>query len=847
MAEPRVSRLKRAGGAENSASSRNMNSIAARARAPPLPRARSMSMQRRVGLYPRSAPIGVPRAPARLILCSAPLPPPLPSRARAVAADAADAAPSSAPPPANFDAARLLSGDALYTPPPLVVGPVAPDLDTSGSKTGLRLVVTQPVRAGDFLLGCRALAAAYGPGAAREAGAAAAASAAPSNADLVDALGWRDYTADELEWLELLAAGGGRRKRRREAEGEEEEDEEDEDDEEHNDDEQQQEQRLEQARRLFSRAADAPPSSSSPTGAPCPLTPAELEQLVARTALAEPCEDAAAAALRAAAAAAAAPSSASAAAVATAASAASVTALWPAFALANHSCAPSASAAVFGPYLVLRAAQGMLPGDEVSVCYLGDERFAPVARRRSLLRRRHGFLCQCRRCLAEQRVFPTRYYPQDDVLLGLADDPLGDEEGRAEGGEQEAPDGDRPRLARNSLPSRALGWVAALATGRGLAAAARAWRGGRPPLPRPAPDHRCLEETWALASGPLAEDVRAARPATVRGAGRRADAARRADTARARLDAALAWAGSNAVARRPRALLGGGEGLVVAEGEVEKGEGKGTAAAVDAAAADDSTVPFEAAGWFAACGMPLHRLDAELSSLMASAAVVAAADDGSAEEDDEGEGGGGGGTRREVQTPWDDELRARRGLRSLTAAQRRRLSALGRCLSAAEAVARGSDLHCALAVEYASVARTVAARAAAQAAAAAVEEEEGRGRAAATAAATASKAALAADLRCARAHRERYGGPNECPPELIARLLAARRRAVTGAALAERIGVIAWGEALTRDRFAPAAASAEQRRRRRLGNGGSGGGGNEDETQQDLRRMLDEGGGGRGR
>jgi hypothetical protein len=678
----------------------------------------------------------------------------------------------------------------------------------------LRLVVTKPVRPGDFLLASRALAAVFGPAvpALPPGATGSAADAAPSNADLVALLAGRDYTPDELEWLEVLYP-------------EEEEEEEEGDDTDGNGDPfaRQQRRRLERAGRLFAAAAEGKPSSFfAQTATACPLSRSELSDLVARTALAEPNEDAAAAALRAA-------SGAGSAAVATSAPASSVTGLWPAFALANHSCAPTASATVVGSVLVLRASEPMLPGDEATVCYLGEARFAPVARRRAALRASHGFLCQCRRCLAEQRVFPTKYYPQDDVLLGLADDPEEEEEEEGEAEAEAAAEAataapedetQQPKrrlvFPRRSLPARALGWAAALATGRGLAAAARAWRAGRPPKPRPAPDHRCLEETWLLATGPLAEDVRAARTATVRATGRREDAARAIDAARLRLESALAWAGREVVSqrRRPqRRVVGGGD-------KDEDGAADDGAVGLDLDIEDDDRpVPAEAAGWFAACALPLHRADAELSRLMASAAVELESGDffrgrGQEEEDVDRRRGSAAPGEREMLTPLEDDLRARRGLAALRAAQRRRLAALGRCLSAAEAVARGSELHCALAVEHASLARTIAARAAAAAGAvdASSEGDEQRRQddddqqaQQQQVARAAASAALAADLRCARAHRERYGGAAECSPELVARLVAARRRATAGAALADRMGALAWGDALRRDRYSDAA------------------------------------------
>jgi hypothetical protein len=125
-----------------------------------------------------------------------------------------------------------------------------------------------------------------------------------------------------------------------------------------------------------------------------------LQQIISENAYSEPAEDAGAAALR-------------------ELIPESVTGLWPEFSLLNHSCSPNAVVAVVGQQLLLRATAPVLEGEEVTVCYLGKERFAPVAKRRAMLRGYYGFHCQCERCVCEQKTFPTRYYPEDAVLLGL--------------------------------------------------------------------------------------------------------------------------------------------------------------------------------------------------------------------------------------------------------------------------------------------------------------------------------------------------------------------------------------------------------------------------------------------
>ena len=141
--------------------------------------------------------------------------------------------------------------------------------------------------------------------------------------------------------------------------------------------------------------ASAASSSLSP-----PITLPQLQQIVSENAYSEPAEDAGAAALR-------------------ELTPESVTGLWPEFSLLNHSCSPNAVAVVVGQQLLLRATAPILGGEEVTVSYLGKERFAPVARRRAMLQGFYGFHCQCERCMCEQKTFPTRYYPQDAVLLGL--------------------------------------------------------------------------------------------------------------------------------------------------------------------------------------------------------------------------------------------------------------------------------------------------------------------------------------------------------------------------------------------------------------------------------------------
>eukprot|EP00798_Chlamydomonas_sp_ICE-L_P026296 gene26296-17388_t len=84
--------------------------------------------------------------------------------------------------------------------------------------------------------------------------------------------------------------------------------------------------------------------------------------------------------------------------------------LWPEFALLNHSCAPNTMHLIVGGVLLLRAARTIPEGEELTTSYLATTRFAPVAERRTALSSQYGFHCNCRRCLIEHHLFPTRRY-----------------------------------------------------------------------------------------------------------------------------------------------------------------------------------------------------------------------------------------------------------------------------------------------------------------------------------------------------------------------------------------------------------------------------------------------------
>ncbi|KAF6262337.1 hypothetical protein COO60DRAFT_649132 [Scenedesmus sp. NREL 46B-D3] len=77
--------------------------------------------------------------------------------------------------------------------------------------------------------------------------------------------------------------------------------------------------------------------------------------------------------------------------------------IWPAAAMINHACCPNAHAMLLGDRLVVRAAEDVPAGQQVSVSYLGPQLFAPAAVRQQELRQQWGFECGCARCKAEAR------------------------------------------------------------------------------------------------------------------------------------------------------------------------------------------------------------------------------------------------------------------------------------------------------------------------------------------------------------------------------------------------------------------------------------------------------------
>jgi hypothetical protein len=182
----------------------------------------------------------------------------------------------------------------------------------------------------------------------------------------------------------------------------------------------------------------------------------------------------------------------------------------------------------------VRAASPILAGEEATACYLGESRLAPIRRRRAALRAGYGFHCQCARCAAEQRAFPTNWYPRDAAMLGLEEDGgsgSGSSGGGDAGGQRGGDGGGGGGVAATLFAAwRGLQeWF-----GVGTAAAAR---------PAPSPDNFLLLELADAAApgGPLAAEVQsaAAAPGARVAVRRRAAVLARAAGGRARLEAAV--------------------------------------------------------------------------------------------------------------------------------------------------------------------------------------------------------------------------------------------------------------------------------------------------------------------
>ncbi|MEW5300414.1 MAG: hypothetical protein WDW36_003345 [Sanguina aurantia] len=76
--------------------------------------------------------------------------------------------------------------------------------------------------------------------------------------------------------------------------------------------------------------------------------------------------------------------------------------LWTApFAFANHSCLPTCVHYVVGSTMVVRAVRPVLPGQHITISYLGREDYSPASERNRALSERYGFACRCPRCATE--------------------------------------------------------------------------------------------------------------------------------------------------------------------------------------------------------------------------------------------------------------------------------------------------------------------------------------------------------------------------------------------------------------------------------------------------------------
>lgn len=247
----------------------------------------------------------------------------------------------------------------------------------AGKRYGL--TATQNLSVGSLLLVVPALAVAFGP-----------TGAAPSNADLAALLDGQQLDPLQLQWLRLLY--------RPTTEGQQQQ-------------QQQDELQLLQQLLLQGETAAAPATAAagqqgrqdlSIVSVANPFTSDQIQQIIAENTYSEISEDIGASLLR-------------------ELDPEGITGLWPEYALLNHSCAPNTVAVVIGRYLILRAVQPVLAGEELTGSYLGKIGFSPVGLRRAYLSGIFGFHCQCPRCMCEQSIFPTVYCPADNVLMGTKD------------------------------------------------------------------------------------------------------------------------------------------------------------------------------------------------------------------------------------------------------------------------------------------------------------------------------------------------------------------------------------------------------------------------------------------
>lgn len=75
--------------------------------------------------------------------------------------------------------------------------------------------------------------------------------------------------------------------------------------------------------------------------------------------------------------------------------------LWPEMCYINHSCAPNSINYVIGDVMVIRAAQDLKGGQEVTISYLGRPQLDHVQSRIDKLEEDYGFRCECERCTME--------------------------------------------------------------------------------------------------------------------------------------------------------------------------------------------------------------------------------------------------------------------------------------------------------------------------------------------------------------------------------------------------------------------------------------------------------------
>eukprot|EP00931_Biecheleriopsis_adriatica_P109471 TRINITY_DN83735_c0_g1_i1.p1 TRINITY_DN83735_c0_g1~~TRINITY_DN83735_c0_g1_i1.p1 ORF type:complete len:422 (-),score=70.65 TRINITY_DN83735_c0_g1_i1:29-1114(-) len=95
--------------------------------------------------------------------------------------------------------------------------------------------------------------------------------------------------------------------------------------------------------------------------------------------------------------------------------------LYPAIAMANHSCCPNATTVLLGHTMLLRASNDIKAGAEVVIPYVNV--FQSVTNRRHLTLKTKGFQCECPRCNFECSLpapLQERHVPVQDIEAHLA-------------------------------------------------------------------------------------------------------------------------------------------------------------------------------------------------------------------------------------------------------------------------------------------------------------------------------------------------------------------------------------------------------------------------------------------